>query len=62
MLGSVAELGFRAWFGWSRLGVMCRQEEREDLGRTVGKERGHSLPGICRATLTAPAVCPEPKG
>lgn len=40
-------------------GVMYRQE---DFERPLGKEKGHFLAGICRATLAAPAVCPEPKG
>ena len=40
------------------MGVMYRQE---DFERPLGKEKGHSLAGICRANLAAPAVCPEPK-
>lgn len=35
---------------------------QEDFERPLGKEKGHFLAGICRETLAALAVCPEPKG
>lgn len=57
-MGRVAKLRFRTLVGWP-MGVIYR---REDFERPLGKEKGHSLAGIRRATLAAPAVCPEPKG